>query len=1386
MKRLSFFLALAVCVGVFLTLNASPAFAQGETGSVTGVVTDPQGGTVAGADVTLTDVSTKSARTATTNDAGRFHFASVAAGNYDLTISKSGFKIFKAAAQRVSVGTQLTVDVALEVGALTETVVVTSQAGTELQTANASIGNTISLKDLEMLPNLGRDASTLMALQPGVTPLGNVAGAVEDQSTFTVDGGTNTDDMSGDTRGYITNFTGASGAQTNGMASGVVATPIETVEEFKVNTFGQTADFNSSAGAQVQMVTKRGTGSWHGSGYGYYFAPNIWGAQTWALNHTPFTKGFAPDRRACAAGTTWHAGDNNCVMPSTPLIPNHRDRFGVTIGGPMIPWKILGGKTYLFAAYEGFRFPNSTTFERAYPTDAFRKGVIQVPDANNVWQPYNLNPFPITVTVGNPLVANSPVRTVTLPAATAACPTGYTGAGCDPRGLGLNSTVSKLWGFLPTPNDPTTNAGDQFNTQGYLSTIRAPLTSNNYVGRIDHDFNSKQRFFTSFRAFKLLNVTTNQVDVGGILGGTKGSYNATAPRPQLGELLVFGLTSTLKPTLTNDLRLSYLWNWWQWGTAGGAPQFAGLGGALEIAAAGTGTNAEATTALIPYNVNNQSVRQRVWDGQDKQIRDDVTWVKGNHLFQFGGLYLHNFDYHNRTDNGGSINNAIVYQIAVNGISFTSGCGTTGTSTCLPGTSAVPTAQQSRYRNLTASVLGLVGLTQVMYTRAGADLHLLPLGSLGVNESVIKTYNLYFADTWKIKPTLTVNYGLGYAYETPPVEKNGNQVEFVYADGSLVHTVDYLAKRKAAALAGQVYNPTIGYETAKSLKIKYPYTPFRKGISPRISVAWNPNFKSGLLGKLAGEGKTVIRAGYGRVYGRLNGVNQVLVPLLGPGILQAVSCSLAVSGSQNCGFTAGGTAVGSVNPGNVFRIGTDGLTAPLPAASATLPQPFLPGINGVAAGDAQTLDPDFRPNATDNVDFTIQREISRKVSVEVGYIGRRIRHEYQQVNLNAIPYMTTLGGQQFAQAYANLYTQLNNGVAATAVTPQAFFEAALAKSGGTFCAGFSSCTVAIASNSTLNAAIKATGVSTLWNGLQGTNSWVLPNATMTAQVTSNDMVTSLGSGNYNAAFATLRMRDWHGMTAISNLTWGRALGTTALTQRSSSVTPTDPFDLSRNYGTQSYDLPLIFNLGLTYQPKSFFGLYDFQGKHGILGQLLNGWSISPFFTAQSGFPIAVSYSEGSCTACQAFGENAAPGVASISSDAEDAVFAAHYTGGNQLHRGVVPATGPGSSNSAGLNMFGDPAAILAQFRPCVLGIDHNCGGWGNIRGFKRWNVDATLAKDFRWKERMRITVSMQFTNVFNHFQPSDPSLSLSSSQTFGVVSGQVYNPRQTEFGLRIAF
>src|SRR5207245_9373657 len=227
----------------------------------------------------------------------------------------------------------------------------------------------------------------------------------------------------------------------------------------------------------------------------------------------------------------------------------------------------------------------------------------------------------------------------------------------------------------------------------------------------------------------------------------------------------------------------------------------------------------------------------------------------------------------------SINCQFVYHIASGQLNFTGFFPAARTSS----------SQQCLYQNLASSVLGLVGLSQVIYTRTGSSLAIQPIGTQAVEASTIKYYSSYFADTWRLKPSLTLNFGVSYMYETPPVEKNGAQVELVDTAGNLVHTNQFLAARKAAALAGQAYAPILGFETTGNLKIKYPYTPFKAGFSPRIAVAWNPNYKSGLLGKILGQGNTVLRGGYGRNFGRINGVNQVLVPLLGPGWRRPSKC-----------------------------------------------------------------------------------------------------------------------------------------------------------------------------------------------------------------------------------------------------------------------------------------------------------------------------------------------------------------------------------------------------------------------------------------------------------------------------------------------------------------
>ncbi len=1289
-------LGLLVCTGLLFNLTANSVFAQAtSSSSISGIVTDQQGAAIPGTDVKLIDPSTKTTLSASSNEQGRFIFLNVLSGKYTLTFTKQGFNVYSVNAIEVEVGAVLTVNAALQIGATTTTVEVVASSGVELQTSNASIGTTLSGDQLQNLPNMGRDVSTLAVLQPGSTMSGNIAGSVSDQNTYILDGGNISDDMAGNTTGYNTNFTGFGGSQTNGVPSGVVPTPVESIEEVKVSTFGQGADFNNSSGGQIQMATKRGSNQFHGSGYGFYFETTLGSANSWTANHTPATV-------------------NGISYGYTPIVTNHRSRFGGSLGGPLTPKPLLGGKWFFYFNYEGSRFPNVGSYEKPVPSALLRAGVIQIANASGTYVPYNLNPNPVTVN-----------GTTYAPAICA------NGSACDPRGVGMNPIVQQLWAKqMPLPNDPNYSGGDAYNTQGFLSTIRAPLNTNNYVARIDHDFSDKWRFMASYRYMRLISLTTNQTDIGGgFTGDTLGQPVATAPRPQLPSYFVTGLTTTINATTTNDFHYSYLRNFWQWGDNNAPPQLPGLGGALEI-------GGESSTALIPYNVNTQSTRQRFWDGHDNMLSDSVTMIKGNHLFQFGGTYQRNWDYHSRTDNGNGINNQIVYQIANSGINFSNGTGAVNTP-YVPTT--VPSSQLSTYQAYYIYVMGIVNQPQVAFTRAGSNLAIQPVGSSAFDKSVIPYYTTYFSDTWHMKPTFTLTYSLGYTLEMPPYEENGKQVMLVDQSGTPVTALAYLQSKKAAALQGVSYNPILGFATARNVGtgLKYPYNPFYGEWSPRVSAAWNPKFGSGLLGKVLGDGKTVLRGGYGRIWGRVNGVAQVLSPLLGPGLIQAVSCTGASSSGQCLG-------AGNVDPTNAFRIGVDGLSAPLPTPSATLAQPYYPGVNGaVSAGDTSALDPNFKPERTDNYNFTIQRQINRGMTVEVGYAGRIIKNLDTEINLDAVPYMMTLNNQAFSQAYANVYTALanNGGNVPTGLAVQPFFEAALGGASSAYCKAYSSCTAAVA---TVNKSLfAATAVSQIWSQMGASPSWVLgrtmisspacaagstaPNCASISglQSTSIGLNGPYGYGNYNSLFATFRARDYHGATVISNFTWARALGTSPLSQSSSAETVLDPFNLGASYGPNGFDIRFTFNVAMSYTTPWY------RTQKGVVGHILGGWVVAPLFFAQSGAPTAVSYTESSCSACQAFGAASPP--ASISNPTEDAVFASTYSGGNSAHYAITGTNGIGTNNPYGLNMFTNPEAVYGQFRRCVLGIDTSCGGYGNIRGLPTYNLDASVAKDIGvWK------------------------------------------------------
>ncbi len=162
-----------------------------------------------------------------------------------------------------------------------------------------------------------------------------------------------------------------------------------------------------------------------------------------------------------------------------------------------------------------------------------------------------------------------------------------------------------------------------------------------------------------------------------------------------------------------------------------------------------------------------------------------------------------------------------------------------------------------------------------------------------------------------------------------------------------------------------------------------------------------------------------------------------------------------------------------------------------AASATLPQPIYPNAaNGSEEAAAEGLDPGFRPNVSDTFDLTIQRKLDTHQTLEVGYIGRIVHHEYQARQPQRRPYMMVKGGQAFESAYAALEKQIGcatsvaacgaggQAAAVASVTPQPFFEAALAGTG--YCNGFSSCTQAVMSNEFGNLTSQA--VWSMWSDL----------------------------------------------------------------------------------------------------------------------------------------------------------------------------------------------------------------------------------------------------------------------------------------------------------------
>jgi Carboxypeptidase regulatory-like domain/TonB dependent receptor len=354
-------LCLVVCLVALFADSPTIVRAQTGTATLSGTIMDPSGKIVPDAEVSITNVDTGVARVTKTNGDGIYVLPALQPGHYRVIITKPGFK--QVALTDVILNTQDSIsrNFNLEVGAVSETVNVSAD-NDSMQTNDPAVSLTVTREFVENMPLNGRSFQDLIQLAPGTVSSDgyySIDGQRTYANNFTVDG------VSANLGGILNSSGGDSGASGSTPSETVLGTTqslasIDSLQEFKIQTSGYTAEYGRNPGGQVGFTTRSGTNDIHGTLFEY-------------LRNTAFdAKSYAED------------------YYDRPKAPEHQNDYGGTVGGPLIIPKLYDGKdkTFFFISYERLRLL-TPAFDSAYvPTQAFRNW------ASPSVQPY-LNSLPL-------------------------------------------------------------------------------------------------------------------------------------------------------------------------------------------------------------------------------------------------------------------------------------------------------------------------------------------------------------------------------------------------------------------------------------------------------------------------------------------------------------------------------------------------------------------------------------------------------------------------------------------------------------------------------------------------------------------------------------------------------------------------------------------------------------------------------------------------------------------------------------------------------------------------------------------------------------------------------------------------------------------------------
>ncbi len=1299
-------------------LLAAAAVAQ-STSQLNGIVTDPSGAAVPNTQITLTAMATGLQRSTTSNGTGLYQFLDVPPGTYRLDATAHGFVPYSVSSVMLAVNTPSTINIQLQVTSVATKVTVEGAGAPLINRTDASLGNTLENNQISELPIADRNVVQLLSLQPGVAYLGNNLDADSDTRSGAVNG------LRSDQSNVTLDDIGVND-QNNGYAfTSVLTVPPDSVEEFRVTTADANADSGYSSGAQVALVTKSGTNSFHGSAYEYN-RNTIFSANDWFLKQSQGQAGVANE--------------------APKLL---RNVFGATFGGP-----IKHNRLFFFTNYEGRRDAQGASVLRTVPSPTLLQGNIEYQCQDPTACPGGTVNGVSGVPSGYYALSPAQIK------------------GMDPLGIGPSAAVESLLSQYPAAN---ATGGDNFNTLGYRFSSNADSSFNTYIARLDWHITGSGSETLFWRGQTQNDKQPQSQEFPGqpaantLLDDSKGS--------------TIGLTSILSPTLINDFH---------WG-------FIRQGGQNAGASFTPGVFLNDVSDLVPFT------RSTIYFVPVNQLSDSLNWTKGNHTFQFGGdMFLIR---NNHTSYQNSFSDVQVNIVYLN----TGGIANTGNQLD-PAVNGYPAVSLNFGPNYDSAIGMLMGIFAegdgiYNYDRQG---NALAQGTPINRRYAINDYEFYGQDAWRITPRLTLTYGLRWVLEQPPYETNGLQVAPCVAAAGGGCTNQNVADwfNNSAKLASQGMPANDAGEISFVLggpKNNGPglWNWDHQDFSPRVAVAWSPDFGDGWLSKIFGrKDQFSIRGGYSIMYDHFG------IPIVN---------SFDQHGSFGLS-TQLGDAAGSVTVSNAPRFtclvpGSSGQSC-LPAPCPDLNSPgclFGPAPQGgfpvtpsnTAFAINWGLDQTLKTPYTHVFNLTLSREVTPNSSLQISYVGSIARRLPMQVDL-AMP--TNLTDPASHMTYFQAATMLSKDAAAgtdiNQVQPIPFFENLFPGWAGVTqnqlanqpdgenldCA--TSNTVAFPAAPTATQAIYD-----MWNCfphnetlslkyLDLPNSATdlnLPNSKLGPYAFYHDQFSSLyawrniGTSDYNALQVTYNVHWGTNLQGQFNYTFSKSLDEASAAER------IGPYEGTGGTGNDLNGGGIVIN---SYDPLALRGLSDFNAKHqinanlvyqlpfgkgqmlaGDAGPLLNalvgGWHVSGIFRWTTGFPITVDNGFTWATNWN------------IEGDAEP--------------NGPAPATVNGYISALGNPyIFADPAAAQNAFRPEWPG---ESGVRNTVIGAGFFNVDTGVSKDFSVGERAKVEFSWQAFNVTNsvsyNVRSAQPSLS-SDPSTFGLYTSTLTTPRFMQFALRFAF